>query len=86
LPDGGFAVGWTLLDSVPYHADVSFFAADATLRAGPVVVSPETNSGGSDAQVTALAGGGYVVTWQAEGEDPERPDYNGIGVTIRRGS
>lgn len=80
LPDGGFAVGWTLLDTVPYRANVSLFTADAALRAGPITVSPATNSGGSDAHVATLAGGGYVVTWQAEGEDPTRPGYYSIGV------
>jgi hypothetical protein len=68
LADGGFAVVWT--DSRTSGADtsgsgirVSTFDQAGNAVVAEVLVNTVTSGNQADASVTALAGGGFVVTW-----------------------
>lgn len=72
LPDGGFAVSWH--DSRPAGGDttglgvhVQRFDPSGAAVGGDVLVNTTTAGNQADPSITALAGGGYVLTWTDRG-------------------
>ncbi|WP_111732385.1 calcium-binding protein [Roseovarius amoyensis] len=69
LNGGGFAVSWTDWSSGDQDVRAQVFAADGTPVGGEVLVNTTTTgSQGSQQEITALAGGGFVITWQDSSE------------------
>ncbi|MDY0976305.1 DUF4214 domain-containing protein [Massilia sp. CFBP9012] len=83
LADGGFVVAWDSYVNNPFgfaSSDVFFQRYDAAGQAAGGITQVNTDhaiTGRFDAQVTALAGGGFVVAWQAG-------DFDGNGIYGRR--
>lgn len=83
LADGGFVVAWDSYVNNPFgfaSSDIFFQRYDeAGQPAGGITqVNTDFGIGGRfDAQVTALADGGFVVAWQAD-------DFDGNGIYGRR--
>lgn len=72
LADGGFAITWH--DSRPAGSDITGsgvhlrrFDQDGAAVGGDVLVNTATSGNQADPSVTALAGGGHVVTWTDRG-------------------
>ncbi|MGY4329402.1 VCBS repeat-containing protein [Bradyrhizobium sp. LB7.2] len=80
LPDGGFVVSWQS-EQVDGTFDILAQRYDASgARAGSAVQVNATVADGQFApHVAVLAGGGFVVAWQSEGQDG-----NGLGIFGRR--
>lgn len=70
LADGGFVVTWEDESSNAGDIRAQVFTADGTALGGDFAVNSTTRGVQGDPQITALADGGFVITWQ---------DYNGIG-------
>ena len=86
LADGGFVVTWHSSD--PQQGDASstgikarIFNADGTEAVSEFLVNELTNGFQGDPNITALADGGFVVTWGSE--DPQQGDTSGRGVKAR---
>ena len=86
LEGGGFVVTWESND--PQQGDTSFngvkariFNADGTEAVSEFLVNELTNDDQSDPSITALEGGGFVVTWYSF--DPQQGDTSGIGIKAR---
>ncbi|MBZ0122856.1 MAG: hypothetical protein K8F31_03125, partial [Roseovarius sp.] len=64
LAGGGFVIAW--VDYSDDHADIraQIFAADGTAVGGEFLVNATTAENQNDPQITALAGGGFVITWR----------------------
>lgn len=83
LSDGGFVVAWDSYVNNPYgfaSSDIFFQRYDANGQAAGAITQVNTDyrvDGRFDAQVTALADGGFVVAWQAG-------DFDGNGIYGRR--
>ena len=83
LGDGGFVVAWDSYVNNPYgfaSSDIFFQRYDAAGQEAGAIVQVNTDyriDGRFDAQLTALAGGGFVVAWQAG-------DFDGDGIVGRR--
>lgn len=83
LADGGFVVAWDSYANNPFgfaSSDIFFQRYDAAGQPAGGIVQVNTDfsiSGRFDAQMTALADGGFVVAWQAG-------DFDGNGVHGRR--
>lgn len=83
LADGGFVVAWDSYANSPFgfaSSDIFFQRYDAAGQpaGGITQVNTDFSIGGRfDAQVTALADGGFVVAWQAG-------DFDGNGIVGRR--
>jgi Ca2+-binding RTX toxin-like protein len=71
LTDGGYVVTWTSLNQDGSGSGIYAQRYDATGVAvgGEVLVNSTTLNDQFDSAVTALADGGYVVTWQSSGQD-----------------
>ncbi|HEX9963561.1 MAG TPA: hypothetical protein VGB04_01090, partial [Allosphingosinicella sp.] len=68
-PEGGFAVSWIADEEVPGEAKVWFFDSAGAPSGAPLSVELGLDPG--TLTLTALAGGGYALTWRelvAEGE------------------
>ena len=63
LPDGGFVVTFTGLNSASVGQYVSRFSANGAPQGSAQQVNTEPLANGSTAAVTALAEGGFVVAW-----------------------
>lgn len=73
LKDGGFVVVWdddSGLDSNYYGVIGRVFNANGTARSGDFVVNKATANNQSESEVTALAGGGFVVSWKTNYDAP----------------
>ena len=86
LAGGGFVVTWHSFD--PQQGDTSFsgvkariFNADGTEAVSEFLVNELTNDYQVGPSITALAGGGFVVTWQSF--DPQQGDTSGSGIKAR---
>ena len=86
LEGGGFVVTWDSGD--PQQGDTSFsgvkariFNADGTEAVSEFLVNELTNGYQYSPSITALEGGGFVVTWYSN--DPQQGDTSGGGVKAR---
>jgi hypothetical protein len=83
LADGGFVVAWDSYVNNPYgfaSSDIFFQRYDEAGQPAGGITQVNTDyavTGRFDAQVTALADGGFVVAWQAG-------DFDGNGIHGRR--
>jgi Ca2+-binding RTX toxin-like protein/predicted nucleic acid-binding Zn-ribbon protein len=71
LPDGGYVVTWTSdgQDGSHYGVYAQLFDSSGGAVGGEVRVNTHTNSSQGYSSVTALADGGYVVTWSSHMQD-----------------
>ena len=70
LSGGGYVVTWmSFQDGSDYGIYSQRYAADGTALGSEVRVNTYTSSTQSYPSVTALSGGGYVVTWQSIAQD-----------------
>ena len=86
LAGGGFVVTWQSFD--PQQGDTSgsgikarIFNADGTEAVSEFLVNEYTNNSQLSPSITALEGGGFVVTWLSF--DPQQGDTSGLGVKAR---
>ena len=86
LEGGGFVVTWSSYD--PQQGDTSghgikarIFNADGTEAVSEFLVNELTNDDQSKSRITALEGGGFVVTWTSS--DPQQGDTSGYGIKAR---
>jgi hypothetical protein len=77
LADGGYVVTWTSVnqDGVGNGVYAQTYEADGTVRTSEFLVNATTADSQSEPSVTALADGGYVVTWTSANQDG---DGNGV--------
>jgi Ca2+-binding RTX toxin-like protein len=83
LADGGFVVTW-ISTSRNGSSFISDFYAQRYSSAGVAIgaefrVNTYTGSLGSESAITALADGGFVVTWESSGQDG-----SGLGIYAQR--
>ncbi len=85
LADGGWVVLWVPVDAAGNGHGVyqQAYNADGSARGGEVRV----NSHGGESynykeapQITALADGGWVVTWQSKGQEDDDGEWSSYGV------
>ncbi|NJL09007.1 MAG: hypothetical protein HC900_12785, partial [Methylacidiphilales bacterium] len=71
LPDGGYVVTWQSYgqDGSGFGTYAQRYDAAGVAVGGEVRVNTTTASDQRDSSVTALVGGGYVVSWQSYGQD-----------------
>ncbi|WOE42759.1 Ig-like domain-containing protein [Acinetobacter chinensis] len=71
LSDGGFVVTWQSIgqDSSGYGVYAQRYAADGQPQGGEFQVNTYTYNWQDNPSVTALSDGGFVVTWQSNGQD-----------------
>lgn len=71
LSDGGWVVTWSSSIDPMFGGDVhqQAYNADGTARAAETLVNTFTDSLQALPQITALADGGWVVTWTSYGQD-----------------
>jgi hypothetical protein len=71
LVDGGWVVTWSSdgQDGSGYGIYQQAYSANGTARGGETKVNTYVNDHQWEQQITALSGGGWVVTWSSEGED-----------------
>ncbi|AXY59742.1 VCBS domain-containing protein [Acinetobacter sp. WCHAc010052] len=81
LSDGGFVVTWQSIgqDSSGYGVYAQRYAADGQPQGGEFQVNTYTYNWQDNPSVTALSDGGFVVTWQSNGQDG-----SGYGVYAQR--
>ncbi|WP_183451189.1 putative Ig domain-containing protein, partial [Microvirga lupini] len=81
LADGGYVVTWmsSIQDGSSWGIYAQHYGADGTALGGEVRVNTTTASEQMYPAITALAGGGYVVTWMSSGQDG-----SGYGVYAQR--
>lgn len=69
LAGGGFVISWRDSSSGDEDVRAQVFAADGTPVGGEILANTTTTgSQGSQQEITALAGGGFVITWQDSSE------------------
>lgn len=68
LPDGGFVVTWEAMESERGISAQRFEASGARVG-GEIEVATYTTNTQARSDVTALADGSFVVTWQSLGQD-----------------
>ncbi|MBH0185043.1 MAG: calcium-binding protein, partial [Nitrospira sp.] len=71
LADGGYVVTWTSEELDGEHGSIALQRYDMAGSAvgGEVLVNSTTAGDQEDSAVAALADGGYVVTWESDGQD-----------------
>ena len=71
LADGGFIVTWmdSAQDGSGWGIYAQRYAADGTPSGGEFRVNTTTSNEQSQPSITALAGGGFVVSWTSNGQD-----------------
>ena len=81
LNDGGFLVAWTSngQDGSGYGVYAQRYDASGNAQGGEFLVSTTTANNQSESTVTALADGGFLVTWTSDGQDS-----GGSGVYAQR--
>ncbi|NOT15864.1 MAG: calcium-binding protein [Methylotenera sp.] len=81
LADGGFVVTWRSngQDTSNYGVYGQRYDATGVPQGGEFIVNTYTLDNQQVPSVTALAGGGFVVTWESEGQDGE-----GYGIYAKR--
>ncbi|WP_394893068.1 hypothetical protein ACG873_16355 [Mesorhizobium sp. AaZ16] len=91
LADGGWVVTWQSdgQDSLGYGVYQQAYNADGSSRGGEVRVNSHVTSNQEDQQITALADGGWVVTWHSDGQDSlgygvYQQAYNADGSALGR--
>lgn len=75
LADGGWVVAWTSRATDSGEIRLQRFDSAGAKVGGEVEVNTYTTSYQTRAAVTALEGGGWLVTWESEGQDGQ---YGGI--------
>ena len=89
LPGGGWVVTWSSLNQDGSGAGIyqQRYGADGTRVGGETQVNSTTSGHQTGAAVTALTGGGWLVTWQSQNQDEsgygvyqQRYDANGVKV------
>ncbi|HZH27711.1 MAG TPA: calcium-binding protein [Azospirillaceae bacterium] len=83
LSDGGYALAWESTDSSEAGIRTQRFTADGTAVGPEQVVATLTTYGQSAPAMTALADGGYVVTWQSYLGDTNG-EWSGWGIKGQR--
>ena len=70
LTDGGMVITWTTMDASFNHVIMSQrYDASGMAVGGEVLVNAFANVDHVGSETTALRDGGYVVTWQSQGQD-----------------
>ncbi|MCG8490136.1 MAG: Ig-like domain-containing protein, partial [Sneathiellales bacterium] len=69
LVDGGYVVVWSGYGSNGYDVWAQQFDAQGTEVGSEVLINQYVTSQQTHPEVTALQGGGYVVTWMSDGQD-----------------
>jgi Ca2+-binding RTX toxin-like protein len=71
LADGSFVVTWEsdVQDGSDYGVYAQRFNADGTVAGSEFLVNTYTSDGQASPQITALKGGGFVVTWESALQD-----------------
>lgn len=72
LNDGGYVISWDdqgASDGDGYGIKYRVFNADGTTRTEEMVANTYTASHQKDSTLTALASGGFVITWSSNGQD-----------------
>lgn len=64
LAGGGFTITWSDWSSGDEDIRAQVFAADGTSVGGEILVNTTTSGHQSSPEITALTGGGFVITWQ----------------------
>ena len=89
LSDGGFVVSWTSVIQEAAGGDVYLQRYDASGVAvgGEVRVNAQTSGDQSFSSITALADGGFVVSWTSAGQDGDSGGiylqrYDAAGVAV----
>lgn len=87
LNNGGFVVTWlsNLQDSSGYGVYAQRYSADGVALGAEFKVNTTTTNNQSDPSVTALADGGFIISWTSEGQDGDAYGvyaqlYNAFGV------
>ncbi|MFZ1296382.1 MAG: calcium-binding protein [Pseudomonadales bacterium] len=89
LADGGFVVSWAsnLQDGSGYGVYAQRYDASGVAQGGEIPVNSYTIGDQSGPSISALASGGFVVTWASDGQDgdssgvyAQRFDANGATV------
>ena len=89
LPGGGWLVTWSSLGQDGSGAGIyqQRYGSDGTRLGGETQVNTTTSGHQTGAAVTALTGGGWLVTWQSQNQDEsgygvyqQRYDANGVKV------
>jgi hypothetical protein len=81
LSDGGFVVVWNSLgqDGDLWGCFAQRYNAQGKVQGGEFRVNSYTSNWQSNAQIAALSDGGFVVTWQSDGQDG-----GGFGIYAQR--
>ena len=79
MPDGGFVFAWVADDAHFSGIFAQRFDVSGASLGGPVQVNTETSYGQTEASVSALSGGGFVVTWNSYNQDGD-----GQGIYAQR--
>lgn len=70
LADGGWVVSWTSdQEGGTTGVRAQVYNANGSVRGGEVLVNTYTSGAQATPSVTGLADGGFVVSWQSQGED-----------------
>jgi len=86
LADGGFIITWTSTDGQQgdasgYSISARIFNADGTERVGEFLVNEYTNGSQLFPDITTLADGGFVITWNST--DGQQGDESSNSVNAR---
>ncbi|HTU10368.1 MAG TPA: tandem-95 repeat protein, partial [Allosphingosinicella sp.] len=79
LTGGGFVIVWSSADGDDSGIFVQRYSSSGVALGGEAPVNTTVAGRQSDAQVTALADGGYLVTWTSAGQDGD-----GAGIYAQR--
>ncbi|MFT6227710.1 MAG: hypothetical protein ACJARE_002119, partial [Paracoccaceae bacterium] len=71
MTNGDFVVTYQAqnVDGSGYAVVAKLFHQDGTVAAAEFVLTQQTSSDQTDAEVSALAGGGFIATWASTGQD-----------------
>ncbi len=74
LSNGNFAVAWdsNLQDGSDLGVYARVFDATGTALTGEIAVNTTTTDDQNDVRIAALTGGGFVVTWESDGQDGDQ--------------
>ncbi|MEQ9694256.1 calcium-binding protein [Shimia sp. SDUM112013] len=80
LSNGGFAVTWRAreVDGSLYAVMMRVYAADGTPQSSEIRVNQFARDSQTSPAITALAGGGFAIAWQSDGQDGD-----GYGIFTR---
>ncbi len=87
LENGGFVVSWTDQSLSPDDTSLSairaqVFAADGSKTGGEFLVNTTTAGSQLTSSATALAGGGFVISWTDSSQSPDEPSGYAIRAQV----